>query len=314
MKILVAGATGALGRQLVPRLVAVGNDVTGMTRNEAKSQLIRDMGATPVVANALDPEDVAAAVAESQPEVIVHQLTALAGSLDDARNPDRAFALTNRLRTEGLDHLLASGRAVGVRRFVVQSYAGWPYARRGGPVKSEEDPLDPVPAKRMEDALSAIRYLEDTVAGLDWAEGLVLRYGAFYGPRTSFDRGGEHFELIRARKFPVVGKGAGVWSFIHVEDAADATVAAVERGEAGIYNIVDDEPAQVDEWLPAAATAFGARSPRRVPRWIGRLVAGEAAIVLLEEARGATNNKAKRELGWQPRHYSWRQGFTEAAS
>ncbi|HEY3019213.1 MAG TPA: NAD(P)-dependent oxidoreductase [Solirubrobacteraceae bacterium] len=313
MKVLVAGATGALGKQLVPRLVANGHEVVGMTRTASRGEAVRALGATPVVADALDPDAVGGAVAQAQPEVIVHQLTALAGSLD-MRHFDRDFAATNRLRTEGTDHLLAAGRAVGVRRFVAQSFAGWPFARTGGPVKSEDDPLDPAPAKAMQRTLDAIRYLERAVTGADWTEGIVLRYGGFYGPGTSLDRDGEHVALIRKRRFPVVGGGAGVWSFIHIEDAADATVAAIERGSRGVYNVVDDEPAAVAEWLPAVAAALGAPPPRRVPRVVGRLLAGEAAAVMMTEVRGASNAKAKRDLGWRPRHASWRQGLAEEAA
>jgi nucleoside-diphosphate-sugar epimerase len=313
MKILVAGATGALGRQLVPRLVARGHDVVGMTRSASKREAVRNLGATPVVADALDPEDVARAVAESRPDVIVHQLTALAGSVD-IRHFDRDFAMTNRLRTEGTDHLLAAGRAVGTRRFVVQSFAGWPFARSGGPVKTEDDPLDPAPAEGMRRTLEAIRHLEDAVTSAGWTEGVVLRYGGFYGPGTSLGPDGEHVGQIRKRKFPVVGSGAGVWSFIHIEDAAEATVAAVEHGRRGIYNIVDDEPAPVADWLPAVADALGAKPPRRVPRWLGRLLAGDAATIMMTEVRGASNAKAKRELGWQPSHPTWRDGFAGAAA
>jgi nucleoside-diphosphate-sugar epimerase len=313
MKVLVAGATGAIGRQLVPRLVAAGHEVTGMTRSASGRDPLLALGATPVVADALAPDDVARAVAEAEPEVIVHQLTALAGPMD-LRAFDRTFALTNRLRTEATDHLLAAGRAVGVRRFVAQSFAGWPFARVGGPVKAEDDPLDPSPPEAMRRTLEAIRHLEDAVTGADWTEGVVLRYGGFYGPGTSLGPdGGEHTETIRRRRFPVVGKGGGVWSFVHIEDAAEATVAAVERGRRGIYNIVDDDPAAVAEWLPAVAAAVGGRPPRRVPRWLGRLLAGEAAAVMMTEVRGATNAKAKRELGWQPKHPTWRRGFAEAA-
>ena len=308
MKILVAGASGAMGRQLVPRLVATGHEVFGMTRSDSKRELIQRLGATPVVADALDAEAVAAAVAVSEPEVIVHQLTALSGSLD-LRHFDRDFEMTNRLRTEGTDHLLAAGRAVAVKRFVAQSFAGWPYAREGGPVKSEEDPLDPAPLKEMRRTLDAIRHLEAAVTGADWTTGIVLRYGGFYGPGTSIAPGGEHYELIRKRRFPVVGSGEGVWSFIHIEDAADATVAAVEHGARGIYNVVDDEPAPAGEWLPAMARAVGAKPPRRIPRWLGRLVAGEAAAVMMTEVRGASNEKAKRELGWRPAHPSWREAL-----
>jgi nucleoside-diphosphate-sugar epimerase len=312
MRILVAGATGALGTQLIPRLVERGHDVTGLARSASKQHDIREMGAKPVIADALDPEQVASAVAEAEPEVIVHQLTALSGSMD-LRNFQRAFALTNRLRTEGADHLLAAGRAVGMRRFVAQSFAGWPYARTGGPVKTEEDPLDPEPVAAMRTTHDAIRRLEATVTGASWIEGIVLRYGGFYGPGTSFGPDGEHVEMLRKRRFPIVGDGAGVWSFVHIGDAADATVLAIERGAPGVYNIVDDEPAPVSEWLPAAARAVGAKPPLRIPRWLGRLAAGEAATVMMAEVRGASNAKAKRALGWQPAHPSWRQGFAEQA-
>jgi nucleoside-diphosphate-sugar epimerase len=308
MKVLVAGATGALGRQLVPRLVARGHEVYGMTRTQSKADAVRAMGATPLVADALDPEAVASAVAESEPEVIVHQLTALSGSID-MRHFDRDFALTNRLRSEGTDHLLAAGRAVGIKRFVAQSYAGWPFARTGGPVKSEDAPLDSDPPEGLRRALAAIRHLEDAVTGASWTEGVVLRYGGFYGPGTSLAPDGEHLELIRKRGFPIVGGGQGVWSFVHIEDAAEATVAAVEHGSRGIYNVVDDEPAPVAEWLPAIAESVGAKQPRKVPRWLGRLLAGQVATVMMTEVRGASNEKAKRELGWRPGHASWREGL-----
>jgi nucleoside-diphosphate-sugar epimerase len=307
MKVFVAGATGAMGRQLVPRLVAAGHDVVGMTRRESNRAALSKLGATPVVADALDPDQVAAAVGGAEPDVIIHQLTAI-GSLD-MRHFDRGFAITNRLRTEGTDHLLSAGRAVGVRRFVAQSYTSWPYARTGGPVKDEDAPLDPNPAPQMRETMAAIRHLEAAVTGAEWTEGIVLRYGAFYGPGTSLAVGGEQFEMVRKRKFPVVGDGAGMWSFVHVADAAEATVAAVARGRRGIYNVVDDEPAPVAEWLPVLAQQAGAPKPWRVPRFVGRLLAGEAAVVMMTDARGASNGKAKRELGWAPRHASWRQGF-----
>ncbi|CAN5568020.1 NAD(P)-dependent oxidoreductase [soil metagenome] len=256
---------------------------------------------------------VACAVADAEPAVIVHELTALSGSLD-LRHFDRDFAVTNRLRTEATDHLLAAGRAVGVRRFVAQSFAGWPFARTGGPIKTEADPLDPSPPAVMRETLAAIRHLESAVTGADWTEGIVLRYGGFYGPGTSMSRDGEHVELIRRRRFPVIGDGAGVWSFIHIEDAAEATVAAVERGRRGIYNIVDDDPAPVARWLPAVADALGAKRPRRVPRALGRLLAGEAATVMMTDARGASNAKGRRELGWEPRHPSWRDSLARDAA
>src|ERR671918_1131358 len=298
MRVFVAGATGAIGRQLVPRLVAAGHEVAGMTRSESKQAMIRELGAVPVVADALDPDQVADAVGKARPDVIVHQLTAI-GALD-LRHFDRDFALTNRLRTEGTDHLLSAGQAVGVRRFVAQGIAGYgAYVRTGGPVKSEEDALDPAPAHEMRETLAAIRHLEEAVLGARWTEGIVLRYGAFYGPGTSLAPGEEQFELVRKRKLPLVGDGGGVWSFIHIADAAEATVAAVEHGSRGVYNVVDDEPAPVAEWLPALAQTVGGQKPMRVPRFVVRLFVGEAGVVMMTEARGASNDKAKRELGWR---------------
>jgi nucleoside-diphosphate-sugar epimerase len=306
MRVFVAGATGAIGKQLVPRLVQAGHEVTGMTRSESKQAMLAELGAEPVVADALDPEQVADAVARARPEVIVHQLTAI-GALD-LRHFDRAFALTNRLRTEGTDLLLSAGQAVGVKRFVAQSYWGG-YARTGPSIKSEDDPLDPAPAREMRQTAAAIRYVEEAVLGAQWTEGIVLRYGAFYGPGTSLAPGGDQYEVVRQRKFPVVGDRGGVWSFIHVADAADATVAAIERGQRGTYNVVDDDPARVAEWLPALADRVGAKKPMRVPRFVGRLLAGEVGAVMMTESRGASNAKAKRELAWRPAHPSWRQGF-----
>jgi len=273
--------------------------------------MLHDLGAVPAVADALDPGQVAEAVARAEPEVIVHQLTAI-GALD-MRHFDRDFALTNRLRTEGTDNLLSAERAVGVRRFVAQAVAGYgAYVRTGGPVKSEEDPLDPASAREMRETLAAMRHLEEAVLGARWTEGIVLRYGAFYGPGTSFTPGGEQFELVRRGKFPLVGDGGGVWSFIHVADAAEATVAAVERGSRGVYNVVDDDPAPVAEWLPALAQTLGSKKPMRVPRFVGRLFAGETGVMMMTELRGASNAEAKRDLGWRPKHASWRQGFAAA--
>lgn len=308
MKVLVAGATGAVGRPLVSKLVAAGHEVVGMTRSASKADEIAALGAEPVVPDALDPDQVARAVAEAEPEAIVHEMTALSGSLD-LRNLDRTFATTNRLRTEGVDHLLSAARAAGVRRFLAQSYAAWSYARSGGAVKDEEAPLETDPPASVSETLGAIRHLERAVTGAEWTQGVVLRYGGFYGPGTSLDRGGEQLEAIRKRRFPVVAGGEGVTSFIHVEDAAEATVAALEHADPGIYNVVDDDPATVAEWLPELARQLGAKPPRRVPRWLGRLLAGEAATVMLTELRGASNAKAKRELGWQPAHPSWRDSL-----
>jgi nucleoside-diphosphate-sugar epimerase len=263
-----------------------------------------------VIADALDPDQVAQAVARARPDVIVHQLTALTGV---ERYTARAAEPTNRLRTEGIDHLLSAGHAVGVRRFVAQGVATFgAYARNGGPVKSEDDPLDPDPVPAMRGTLAALRHLEAAVLEADWTDGIVLRYGAFYGPGTSLTPGSEQFELIRKRKFPLVGDGGGVWSFIHIADAAEATLAAVEHGSRGIYNVVDDEPATVAEWLPALAQSLGAKKPMRMPRFIARLFAGEAGVVMMTDIRGASNAKAKRELGWRPAHATWRQGFVAA--
>lgn len=312
MNVFVAGATGALGSHLVPMLVADGHEVTGMTRTAAKQDRIRRIGARPVVADALDPEAVAQAVAEAEPEVVIHELTAIdAGSV--GRSIDKAFAQTNRLRTEGTDHLLAAARAVRARRFIAQSFAGWPYERTGGPVKAEEDPLQERPPKTVSQTLGAIRYLERTVTGADGIEGIALRYGGFYGPGTSLglDPVGEQIEMVRKRRLPLVGDGAGVWSLVHIRDAAAATAIAVERGEPGIYNVVDDDPAPVSVFIPELAKAIGAKPPRRLPRWLGRLIAGEAATVMMTEVRGASNAKAKRELGWELSYPSWRIGIRE---
>ncbi len=313
VRVFVAGATGAIGRQLVPQLVATGHEVVGMTRSPAKSDVVRALGGRPVVADALDPDAVARAVAESEPEVIIHELTALSGDLD-LRHPERTFAMTNRLRTEGTDHLLAAGRAVGVRRFIAQSNAspGF-YARTGGPVKTEDDPISAdLPAKLLP-GFDAILHVEDAVSGIDWAEGLVLRYGGFYGPGTSISADPEAVTTkgLRKRQFPVIGDGGGIWSFLHIEDAASATVAAVDHGGPGIYNVVDDEPAPVREWLPFLAEQLGAKRPLRIPRLVARLLAGEAIVMMMTEIRGASNAKAKRELGWHPRWSTWRIGFAK---
>ena len=317
MKIFVAGATGVLGRALVPQLVARGHEVVGMTRSGSKQDLVRSLGARPVVADALDPDAVAQAVASAEPDVIVHELTALSGKLSarDMRHPERApmAVMTNRLRSEGTDHLLAAGRAVGARRFIAQSFGAFRWARAGGPVLTEADPIDPNPPGAMRPALVGILHVERSVTSIEWGEGLVMRYGGFYGPGTSMSRApdAEMAGPIRKRRFPIVGDGDGVWSYIHIEDAAAATALAVERGEPGIYNIVDDEPAPVREWLPVLASALGAKPPRRVPRWLARLAAGEMATVMMTESRGSSNAKAKRELGWQLRYPSWRLGFAQ---
>lgn len=312
MRVFVAGATGALGRLLVPRLVSLGHEVTGTTRSDAKREMIRAMGAVPVVVDALDAKAVARAVAEARPEVLIHQLTALHGTFGERRF-ERAMAATNRLRVEGTDHLLAAARAAGVARLIAQSYVGNGvlFARSGGSVKAEDAALDAKPPERARATVEALRHLETAVLGATWTEGIVLRYGSFYGPGTSMAPGAEHYEMVRKRQFPLIGDARGIWSFVHVADATDATILAMERGERGIYHITDDEPAAVATWLPAAAAAMGAKPPYRVPRWVGRLLAGEVVTQIMTESRGASNAKAKRELGWTPSYPSWRTGFAE---
>jgi 2-alkyl-3-oxoalkanoate reductase len=307
MKIFVAGATGAIGKQLIPLLVDAGYQVVGTTTSAEKADALQALGAESVVLDLLDAEAVGRAVSAAAPDVVVHEATALAPVAGSLRKFDEAFAVTNRLRTEGTDNLLAAARAVGARKFVAQSYAGWPYAREGAAVKDEEAALDENPLDNAKKTIAAIRYLEERVVA---ADGIVLRYGGFYGPGTSLAAGAaEMVEAVRKRMFPVVGSGAGMASFIHIEDAARATLAAIERGEPGIYNIVDDDPAPVSEWLPYLADAVGAKPPRHVPVWLGRLMAGETLATMMTEGRGASNAKAKRELGWQLLYPSWREGF-----
>jgi 2-alkyl-3-oxoalkanoate reductase len=308
MRIFLAGATGAIGQSLVPLLIDAGHEVTGMTRSPAKAERLLAAGVEPAIADGLDRDAVVAAVTAARPDAIVHQLTGLTG-LANLRNFDAAFALTNRLRTEGTDNLLAGAHAAGPTRFVAQSYAGWTYARTGGPVKTEDDPLDLEPVDSMRETLAAIRHLERATVD---AGGLALRYGAFYGPGTGLAPGGEQLAAVLKRQFPIVGTGGGVWSFVHIHDAAAATLAALDRGAPGVYNIVDDDPAPARDWLPVLAAAVGAKPPRHVPRWLGKLAAGEAVATMMTEIRGASNAKAKRELGWAPAYPSWREGFPAA--
>jgi nucleoside-diphosphate-sugar epimerase len=298
-----------MGRQLLPRLVDAGHEVFAMVRSGSGETAVAQAGAVPVLADALDRAQVEAAVRQAAPEVIVDQLTAI-GPID-TRHFERSFAATDRLRIEGTDNLLAAARATGVRRFIAQSNGAFTYSRTGGPGKDEREPLDRSPVRQMASMMAAVEHLEQAVLGAAWTEGIVLRYGAFYGPGTSLAAGSDQFELIRRRGFPVVGDGGGVWSFIHIADAAEATIAALENGGRGVYNIVDDDPAPVAVWLPELAAMLGAKAPMRVPRFIGRLAAGQAGVVLMTELRGASNAKAKRELDWVPRYPSWRQGFKE---
>jgi nucleoside-diphosphate-sugar epimerase len=311
MRVFIAGAAGAIGTQLIPQLVARGHQVVGMTHSPGKCGTLRALGAAPVVADALDRPAVARAVAEARPEIVVHQLTALGGSLN-MRRIDRFMAQTNRLRIEGTDHLLAAARAAGARRFIAQSFAGWPFARTGGPIKSEADPLDPHPPAALRATLDAIRHLESAVGAITWAEALVLRYATFYGPGTgiSADPGAAMVRVVRKRQFPLVGGGTGYTSWVHLDDAAGATVLALEQQARGVFNIVDDEPAPASEWLPYLAECLGAKPPMRLPVWVARLAAGDVAVSMLTRTRGSSNARAKRELGWELRWPSWRQGFS----
>jgi nucleoside-diphosphate-sugar epimerase len=303
MRVFLAGASGAIGTPLVAQLIARGHEVVGTHHAPGSAERIRGLGAEPVRLDLLDAPAVRDAVLAAKPDAIVHQATALA-DLRDFKHFDRSFAQTNRLRTAGTDALLAAAREAGVRRFVAQSFASALYARTGGPVKTEDDALDLHPGASMRETNAAMRYLDGTVTD---AGGIVLRYGGFYGA----DNDGM-VEPVRRRMFPIVGDGGGVFSFIHLEDAAAATVLALERGRPGVYNVADDEPAAVREWLPVLAQVLGAKPPRRVPRWLAKLFAGEAAVIIGTETRGVSNAKAKRELGWELRYPSWRQGFAAA--
>jgi 2-alkyl-3-oxoalkanoate reductase len=309
MRVLVAGPTGAVGSRLLPLLVSAGHSVVGLTRTSAKADAIRQAGGEAVVADALNRAATVEAVAAAKPDVIVHEMTSLSGA-NDLRRFDSVFAVTNRLRTEGLTNLLAGAKQAGTLRVIAQSFCGWPYARTGGPVKSEEAPLDPEPPRELRRTFEALRYLEDTVTASSEIAGIVLRYGAFYGHGTGLlDE--PIIDQLRRRRVPLIGDGNGWWSFLHVDDAAAATAAAVERAAPGIYNIVDDDPAPVREWLPALAAMLGARRPWHIPKWLARIAAGEHIVTLMTEVRAGSNAKAKRELSWQPIRPSWRQGFAE---
>jgi 2-alkyl-3-oxoalkanoate reductase len=303
MRVFVAGATGAVGRRLVPRLVERGHVVVGTTTRADKAPEVAALGAQPVVVDGLDAVGIGEAVARAEPDAIIHQMTALAGPAD-LRRFDRWFARTNELRTRGTENLLAAAQATGVPRVVVQSFTGWTNARTGGPVKTEDDPLDPAPLRWQRESLAAIRFIETVVP----PHGAALRYGALYGPGAS----DELVALVRARKFPLVGDGAGLWSFTHVDDAAGAAIAAAEQGGRGVYNVVDDDPAPVSAWLPALAAAVGAEPPRRVPAWLARMAAGQVPVRWMTEGRGASNARFKAAFGWEPLWPSWREGFRRA--
>ena len=312
MRVFVAGASGAVGSRLVRLLTSAGHSVVGLTHIPDKAVAIRAAGAEAAIADALNRAAVVEAVATAKPDVIVHEMTSLSAA-NDLRKFDQSFVLTNRLRTEGLVNLVAAAKQAGTPRIVAQSFCGWPYARIGGPVKSENYPLDPAPPRNMRQTLDAIRYLENTLTASSGIEGVVLRYGAFYGDKTGlFD--GPTIDQLRYRRVPLIGNGNGWWSFVHIDDTAAATAIAIERGAPGIYNIVDDEPAPVREWLPALADMLGAKAPWCLPKFLARIAAGEPIVTLMTEARAGSNAKAKRDFSWQPAHPSWRQGFLEVLS
>ncbi len=309
MRVFVAGASGAIGRPLVPKLVAAGHEVTGMTRSEARAEDVRAAGARAAVVDVFDSDALAAAMRGASPEVLIHELTSLPDRIDFRK--EDTYAATNRVRTEGTRNLIDAARTAGARRLVCQSIA-FAYRMDGEGLKTEDDPLLADAPGAFGSGVSALREMEATVLGSEGIDGLVLRYGFFYGPGTYYAADGTSTEDVRRRRMPIVGKGSGVFSFIHVDDAADATVAAVEQGAPGVYNIVDDEPAPMSEWVPVFAEAAGAKPPRRVPVWLARFVAGKAVSGFAVALRGVSNEKAKRELGWQPAHPTWRTGFAES--
>jgi len=312
MRVFVAGATGAVGRELVPALISAGHTVAGLTRSADKAEAIQRMGAQPVVADIFDAPLIRQAFTSFQPEIVIHEMTGLSGATD-YKHFDRSFAATNRLRTEGTDLLLMAAREVGARRFIAQSFCGWPFARSGGATKSESEALDLDPPAEQRRTLEAIEYLERAVTSSRVPEGIVLRYGVLYGAGTGILEPAM-IDLIRRRRMPLIGDGGGWWSFLHVEDAASAAVAAIGRGAPGnIYNIADDDPARVREWLPALAAVLGAKPPLHIPAWLGRLVAGEHLVSMMTQVRAGSNDKAKRGLGWRPAHPSWRVGFADIA-
>lgn len=311
MKVFVAGGTGAIGRSLLPHLVDSGHHVAALVRTPQRVRQVEALGAEALVADALEKDELIAAVRKAEPEIIIHQLTALAGVSGNFKRFDEEFALTNRFRTEVTGSLLSAARLVGARRFIAQSFCGWPFAREGGSIKSEKDSLDPSPPASFRQTLAAIRYLEDAVRRTTDVEALALRYGLLYGPGTGIAQDGALVELVRKRRLPIVGDGAGIWSFIHLRDVARVTEAAMSRGAPGIYNVVDDEPAPVASWLPFLADVLKAKPPRRMPIWLARPLMGEGGVSMMTEIRGGSNALAKREFGWNPSYASWRQGFAE---
>ena len=309
MRVYVAGGSGAIGRWLIPQLIAAGHDVVATTSSRRRIEDLEVLGAHPLVVDGLDDEAVIKAVCLAEPDVVINEMTALA-SATNLRNFDRAFARTNELRTKGNSHLIRAAQIAQVRRLVAQGYTGWANARDGDAVKTERDRLDPDPPKTMRRSLAAIEYLERLVTRANRVEGIVLRYGSLYGPGTAFST--NYVEQVRRRRLPLIGSGAGIWSFVHVDDAASATVLALERGSQGVYNVVDDDPAPVSDWLHFLADVLGVKPPRRLPAWLARLAAGEAITSMSTRINGSSNAKARRELRWDPRYRSWRQGFREA--
>ena len=314
MKIFVAGSTGVVGKILVPQLIEQDHEVFALVRNSQKSKDVEVVGAKAVIANALDKIELTESIKKTEPEVVIHQLTSLSNVSGNFKKFDEEFALTNRFRTEVTDTLISAARLVGTRRFIAQSFCGWPFAREGSPIKIEEDSLDSDPPTGFRKTLQAIKHLEKAVKSVTDFEALALRYGIFYGPGTGFSKDGPIAELLRKHKMPIVGNGNGVWSFIHINDAVSATVNAISQGKPGIYNIVDDEPVPVKSWLPYLAEILESKPPSKIPAWIAKLIIGNAGVSMMTQIRGGSNVKAKRELSWKPVYSSWRQGFKEGLS
>ncbi len=311
MKIFIAGGTGAVGKYLLPLLIENKHDVVALTRSPQKTGMVEEIGAKAVIADVFNKNELKSAIQNAKPEIIIHQLTGLSGAENNFKKFDKEFTLTNRFRTEVLDTMLEAAHTVGARRFIAQSFCGWPYAHEGGPVKSEEDPLDPTPPESFSKSLAAIRHLENALLADKDMECIVLRYGIFYGPNTSISINGSVVDTIRKRKLPMVGEGNGIWSFTHIEDAARACVVAIAKGLPGIYNIVDDEPAPVSTWLPFLANAVGAKPPLKIPAWLAKFFIGDGGVTMMTKNRGGSNAKAKEKLSWKPKYTSWRIGFAE---
>jgi nucleoside-diphosphate-sugar epimerase len=312
MKIFLAGATGVIGARLLPRLVSRGDNVVALTRDRSNVERLTSHKVEVVVGDALDRDQMVDIMTRARPDVVIHELTALRDVMR-YRNFDREFARTNKLRTAGTENLMAGAKAAGARRFIAQSYGGWTYERAGSAIKTEDDPLDPMPPRQQRISLDAIRRLEHIVTLQNDMVGIALRYGAFYGPGTNMAPGGQVWETVRKRGLPVVGDGNGVWSFLHIDDAATATIAAIDRGATGVYNICDDDPAPASVWIPALAEIMGAKPPMHVWKWLGRMAAGDVGVSMMTQIRGMSNAKARRDLNWQPRYASWRNGFRELA-